>query len=215
MVKRVFQRAVCTQQLDGGLFADAGNAGNVVAGIAHQALEVGNLRRGNAEILAHPFRRIAHDFAHAALGIQHVGRLRDQLHGIAVARDQQRGNTGFLTAARKRTQNVIRFERRAGENADAHLLKALAHEVKLRNQLGRGRLSACLVFAVILMAEGRPVHIECHGEIARAFVAHDLEQHGKKAENGVCKDAVLVGKRRKRMKCAVHQAVAVNGDEGI
>ncbi len=65
------------------------------------------------------------------------------------------------------------------------------------------------------MAEGRPVQIERHRQIARLFVADDLEEHGKKTENGVGKDAVLVGKRRKGVKSAVHEAVAIDDDKGI
>ena len=57
--------------------------------------------------------------------------------------------------------------------------------------------------------------IERHRQIARLLVADDLEEHGKKAENGVGKHAVLVGKRRQGVEGAVHEAVAIHDDKGI
>ena len=215
MIQRVFQRAVSGKQLDRCLFADAGNAGNVVARVTHQALEIGNLRRGHAKIFQHLFGRIAHHVAHAAPGVKHIARLGDQLHGIAVARDQKRGNARFLAAAGKCAEDIVGLEGRAGQDFYAHFFQTFAHKVELRTQLRRGRLAARLVFAVILMAESRPVQIKRDRQIARLFVADDLKEHGKKAENGIGIDTVRVGERRKGVKSAVHEAVAIDNDKGV
>ena len=215
MIERVFQRAVGGQQPDRRFFTDAGNAGDVVACVAHQPLEIGNLRRGHAEILEHLFRRVAHHVAHAAPGVEHAARFGDELHGIAVARDEQGGNPRFLAAAGKCAEDIVGLEGRAGQNFYAHFFQTFAHKVELRTQLRRGRLAARLVFAVILMAESRPVQIKRDRQIARLFVADDLKEHGKKAENGIGIDAVRVGKRRKGVKSAVHEAVAIDNDKGV
>ena len=215
VVKGVFDRAVRAQELDGRLFADARHARDVVARVAHQALEIGDLRGRDAEILKHLFRRIAHHVAHTALGIEHVARFAHQLHGVAVAGDQQGVNARLLAAARHRAQDIVGFKGGAGQLPDAHGRQALAHQIKLRAQLGRGGLAAGLVFAVILMAEGRAVQVKGDGEIRRLFIADDLEQHGKKAEYGVGVDSVFIGKRRQGVKRAVHQAVAVHDHKGF
>ena len=213
VVEHVLQRPIGGKQLDSRLFADARHAGNVVAGVAHQSLEVGNLLRGDAKVLEHPLRRVAHDLAHAALGVEHAGGFADQLHGVAVARDQQGGNTRLLAAARHRAQDVVRLEAGAGELAYSHRRQAFAHQIKLRAQLRGGRLAPGLVFAVIGMAERRPVQVEGDRQIRGLLRLHDLEQHREKAKNGVGEHAVLVLQRRQRVKCAVHQAVAVDDDK--
>lgn len=139
--------------------------------------------------------------------------LRDQLHGVAVARDQQGVYACLLAPAGKCAQNVVGFKRGAGELAHAHGCQAFAHQVKLRDQLGRSGFAACFVFAVILVAERGAVHVKGDGQVLGPHVVHHLEQHGQEAKNGIGKHAVLIGERRKRMKSAVHQAVAINDDE--
>ena len=213
VVKRVFQRAEGVQQLHGGLFADARHAGNVVACVAHQALEVRNLLRHHAEILLDFVGRVAHHVGDAAPGVEHAGGLGDQLHGIAVAGDQQGADTRLLAAARHGAQNVVRLKRGAGQAADAHRVQALVQQIELRAQLRRGRLAARLVLGVIRVAERRAVHVKGDGQVLRLLVCDDLEQHAQEAEHGVGVDSIFIGKRRQRVERAVHQAVAVDDDK--
>ena len=215
MLQDRLQAAVLGEQLDGGFFADARNAGNVVAGIPHEALQVRNLLRGDAEVLQHLFRGVQDDLRDAALGVEHAGLLRHQLQGIPVPGDEQGGDAGFFAAPGHGAQDVIRLEGGAGELLHAHVGKAFANQGELGAQFRGHGLPGALVLRVLGVAERRPFHIEGHGQVVRMMVGYDLEQHGQKAENGIGEYAVLIGKGRQGMEGPVHEAVAVNDDKRI
>ena len=67
--ERAFEVAVLGDEAQGGLFAHAGHAGDVVRSIAHQPLDVDKLRGGNAVSLFYPRGGDALRFRNATLGI--------------------------------------------------------------------------------------------------------------------------------------------------
>ena len=107
MVERVFERAVLRDEFLRGLLADAGDAGDVVGGVAREAEDVGHLvaaldaplgqHLGHAE----DFRAVAH-----AAGAIDEDAFIHELAEILVGRDHVGGE--FFPA----------LERLAGERAD-------------------------------------------------------------------------------------------------
>ena len=67
--KHMLEVAVLGDEAQGGLFAHAGHAGDVVGSIAHQALDVDQLRGSDAVGLPHPRGGDALRLADAALGV--------------------------------------------------------------------------------------------------------------------------------------------------
>ena len=72
-------RAEFLDQLDGGLFADAANARDVVRDVAHQPLEIDRLDGLEAVALADPIGRVENRLRHAPLTRQHKDVLIDEL----------------------------------------------------------------------------------------------------------------------------------------
>ena len=84
------ERAVLRDQLPGGLVADAGDAGDVVRGVALQPDEVRDLVRPDAVARLDALRRVDLDVADAARRHHQADVVRDELERVAVGRDDAR-----------------------------------------------------------------------------------------------------------------------------
>ena len=88
MIQDLFQRAKLLQQLAGGFRADALDAGNVVARVAHQSEEVAHLLRPDAVFFYDLFRRVNRLMPHALA--QRDDLLRHELQQVFVRTDDDR-----------------------------------------------------------------------------------------------------------------------------
>ena len=123
-IQRALDGAVLRKQLHRRLLAHARHAGDVVRRVAHQPLEVGNLRGRDAERRQHRLRIELHRVGDAALGVQHVRLFAHQLHGVTVARHQQRTHAARLAQTADRAEHVVRLERGQLQLHDAHGVRA-------------------------------------------------------------------------------------------
>ena len=213
MCEHALHAAVFAQQLQRGLFAHARHAGDVVGSVAHEAFEVGHLRGSHAVLREHRGRVELDRIADAAAGIEHVRRIRHQLQSVAVAGDKHGGQPRLLAPACERAENIVRLERRHLDDRRAHRPKQLLHARKLRAQPFVGGLAGAFIGVVRQMAESGAVHVERHGEVARLVFPEHLQQHAGEAVNGVRRVALAVVQLGDGVKGAVHQAVAVDGNE--
>ena len=146
--ERAFEVAVLGDEAQGGLFAHAGHAGDVVRSIAHQPLDVDQLRGGNAVGLPHPRGGDALRLGDAALCVQYGSVVAGELEGIAVASDEQGFHAHLLALAGERAQYVVGLEAFALDDVQPHAFKQVADDGVLPAQfLGHG-LAARLVTGV-------------------------------------------------------------------
>ena len=212
MSQHVFQRAVFIQQLDGGFFAHAGNAGNVVAGVAHQALPVRYLFGGNAEGFLHARGIEQRAFRDALAGEQHLRPVADQLQRVPVASEQHAVQPVFTTFSGQRAQNVVSLIAFAGQHAQLHVAQYFLDQRELRPQFLRHGAAACLVIRVSGVAERGRGQVKGDGNIPRRHLLHGFEQHRQKTMGRVGIHAIRV-QQRHGVKSPVHQAVSVHGQQ--
>ena len=100
----LLERAVALDQLARGLVADAGNAGDVVGGVALQAVEVGDQLRRDAVAVDHRLAVVDLRLGDPARGRHHLDEAVgvDQLEGVAVAGDDHHRHRAARRAARAR-----------------------------------------------------------------------------------------------------------------
>ncbi len=87
--EHLLERAEALDQLAGGLLADPGDAGDVVRGVALQAVEVGDQLRRDAVAVDHGLAVVDLGLGDPARGRHHLHEalLVDQLEDVAVAGD--------------------------------------------------------------------------------------------------------------------------------
>ena len=165
----------------------AGHAGDVVAAVAHQSLQVDKLLRGNAPLHLHLCRGVPRGLGLSLHGLRQRNpdmRIR-QLQKVPVA-----GNDGHLMARclhalRHGAENVIRLIALQCQNGNVHALQQLLHQRHLLQQLRRHGLSRALVAVKHFVSEGRLRQIKGHRQVIRAFLLQHLQQNVHKAEDAV------------------------------
>ena len=210
--QRVFQRAIAGNEPDGGFFANAGDAGQIVARVAHQALDIDQAFRRNAIGFLDIFGRHAHDVRRAAARIQDGNALARELKRVPVSGHEHANVARLGNAAGNGAEHIVGLITVHRKNGHAHGLQNFAQDGKLHAQiLGRGR-AARLIIGVLRVPERRPVRIEGHGKVFRLLVAQRAQQHGKKAEYRVGGRSIGIhgGQRVKR---AVRDAVAIQQNQ--
>ena len=176
-VKHVFERAVFFDELLRGLFAHAGNAGNVVGSIAHQPLHVDELRGREIPAAADKIGRDALGVLDALLCVEY-GRVRaGELERVAVAGDDQAVDALLFALERERAQQIVGLVALQFDDAYVHFVQHIVDCGKLSAQfVGRGR-AAGLVGVIFDMTERRRVQIERHGAQVGLFVGDDAQEH--------------------------------------
>ena len=178
MGQHVLQRGVFIQQLQRRFFAHPRDAGDIVAGIAHQAFPVRHLFGGNTEKRLHAGCVKEGAFGDALAGEQHPGAIANKLQSVPVAGENHAIQPVFPAFAGKGAQNVVRLIALHGQNAQMHLRENFPDDAKLGPQLLRGGPAARLVIRISGMAEGGRMLVKGHGNIPRRKLLHRLEQHG-------------------------------------
>ena len=187
--------------------ADAGHAGDVVGSIAHQALDVDELRRLDAVFLADGGG--VHGKGLLVGGQQNGGGIVHQLQTVPVAGGQQGGAARSLAGGGQRAQNIVGLP--AGL-ADLHKAqvgqKFLQHRHLLGQLLGHA-VAGGLVAVVGVVAEGGRALVPGDGDSVRLVGRQQVEQDILEAVDGVGVAAVLGRQQLDAEKRAVDQAVAV------
>ena len=206
------QRAESLHQREGGLFADALHAGDVIRGIAHQALHLDKLLRRKAVFFLNGVLVHHHGLAapHHGSSQQYGGALAHQLQAVAVSGGKEAvvlpGGAGSSQCA----QNIVRFPALGGNGAVAKVCQQLLeHRHLLCQFLGHG-VAGGLVAIVHFMPEGGGFQVKSHGHLVRLALLEQGEQNVQKAIDGVGVTSVLGGQQLDAVKSAVGNAVAVN-----
>ena len=210
MLQHAVQRPVLGDELECRFFPDAGNAGDVVAAIAHEALHVGHLRGGEAIGIINALRVQQQAFGDALAGEDDFRLPAHQLQAVAVAREHIGVDAPFVGQACGGAQQVVRLI--ALQLADAHMhgFQHFPHQGQLGSKLLRHGLAGGLVPVVERVAEGGGVHIHHHAQPIRAVLAQRLDQHTEKAVYGVGIGSIRGGKERKGVKAPENQAIAIH-----
>ena len=210
MLQHAVQRAVFGDELERRLFPDAGNAGDVVARVAHEALHVGHLRRGKAIGVIDALRVQPQAFGDALAGEDDLRLPAYQLQAVAVAREHIGVDTPLVGQARGGAQQVVRLIALQLADAHVHGFQHLPHQGQLGPELLRHGLAGRLVPVVERVAEGGGVHVHHHAQPVRAVIAQRLDQHAEKAVHGVGIGSVRSGKERKGVKAPKNQAIPIH-----
>ena len=210
-VDEIAQRAVLADPLGRRLLADAGDAGQVVAGVAAQGGVVGVLRRRQVVLGLHLAGREAGHLADAALGVEHGDVVVDQLQRVAVAGADQHVHAGGGGLGGDGGDDVVGLEPLDHHRRDAQRVEDLADQRDLAAEVVGGLAAAGLVAGVGLAAERLARHVEGDGHVRGFLVAHQVDQHRGEPEDGV---GGLAGRRRhvdlaQRVERAIGQRVPV------
>ena len=208
----VFQRAEPLHKGEGGLFADAPHAGDVVGRIAHQALHLDELPRLDAVLFLDGGHIHGHGLAAAQRrgSQQHGGGLAYQLQAVAVSRGKEAVVLPGVTGSGQRAEDVVGLPAFGGDLPVAEVGQELLQHRHLLGQLVGHPVAGGLVAVVHLVAEGGGFEVERHGDLVRGALLEQGVQNIQKAENGVGIAAVLGGQQLDAEKGAVGDAVAVN-----
>ena len=207
-----FQRTEVLHEGEGGLFADAPHAWDIVGSIAHQALDLDELLGLDAVFFADGVHIHGHGLAAAQRcgGQQHRGGVAHQLQAVAVSRGKEAVVLPGRAGGGQRAQDVVGFPAFGGDDAIAQVREDLLQHRHLLGQLVRHTVAGGLVALVHLVAEGGGLQVKGHGHFVGLGLLQQGEHDIQKAENGVGITAVLGGQQLDAEKGTVGDAVAVN-----
>ena len=149
-----FKRAVLLEEFNGRFFADAGNAGQIIAGVAAKAFIVGNLRWRNAEFLRHCHLVHHHDVRHSGLEDVNGDIVVDELQKIAVLGVDDDLMTSFAGDLGSRPAHVIGFIAFLLVDKDSELSQEFAGQGHLDDEVGVSRLAVGFVFFIFVVSKG-------------------------------------------------------------
>ena len=183
--------AELSDELDGGLLADALHAGDVVDAVAHQREHVGDLRGLDTPTLA-DLRLVVDDLlAGAAEHRQHPDTRADKLQQILVAGDDDDLQIGKLERLlHDRGEHVVRLVAPHFEHGRAERVEQAAHVRELAHEVVRHRGARRLVLREQRVAERRARRIERDAEVVGLLFADQLPQHRAEDEHRVTRHAL-------------------------
>ena len=211
------ERAVLRDQLPCRLVADPGDARDVVARVALQADEVGNLLRGDAVARLDALGRVDVDVRDTARRHHQRDVLAAELERVAVGRDDARLQALGVRARGERRDHVVGLPALELQVPVSERLDDRPEVRELLPQQVRHRLAAFLVDDVRRLGCGRPMdraRVPGDGHALRPVVREQLEEHVREPEQRIRRLAVgrdeLLGQREEG---AIRQVVAVDDEE--
>ena len=206
------QAAELLNQGQGGFFADALDAGNIVRRVAHQALDVDELPGADPILGLH--RLGVHDPGLAVApgrgGQQDGGGIAHQLQVVPVSGGQVAGLPPLVTGGGQGAQNVVGLPALGRHQAVAQVGEKLAQKRHLGGQLLRHPVAGGLVAVVHLVAEGGGRQVKGDGHLVGLIGLGQGEQNVHKAIDGIGILPLFGGQHLDTEKSAVGDAVAVN-----
>ena len=181
-----------------GLGSDAGNSGNIVRVVSHEAEQVDDLVRPYAPFLLNfpgpdDFRIAA---APALAEREHLHVIREKLHHVLVAGDEKSLDSGAFGPGRQGGHQVVRLEAFHLDQGNLKRLHDAPYGRKLVDQVIRHLFARGLVFLVRLVAERRSGRVEQAGDVIRFFIAEDLQQSVGEAERPAGVDSLGIDQGR-------------------
>ena len=159
--------AELADELERRLFADAGDAGDVIGRIAHEGLHIDDLGRRIAVFGFHDSWRNSQHVGDPFLGQIDRHVVCDQLQGVAVARDDGDGIAISCRAAGQGTDDVVPFIAFLFEDANTQAGQDFTDQGELGPQVIWGRLASSLVAVKQVVAEGMLALVEGDGDVLR------------------------------------------------
>ncbi len=187
-----------SEEIGRGFGADAGHAGDVVAGVARQGEEVAHLARRNPELLAYLARSV-HPVSHRVPQDDAVVAVVDELHQVLVGADDDHPPALGQRPRRHRGDEIVGLEAFSRETRDVPGAHDLLDARHLLRQIRRRRRARRLVPHVDGVAERRPAGVHRHDEEVRPALGHDLLQHVHRPEHGVGRLSSRAREGRKRV----------------
>ncbi len=213
MREDLLKRAEARDEFGRRLLADAWDARDVVAGIAPEGAEIGELAGAEAVSLLDGLFVVHLCVGDAAPGDHDGDAVGDELEFVEVARHDQHSLSRALGLGRQGADDVVGLIALLAVRGDVHRLQYLASHVELGGELVGHGPPGGLVVLEDLVAEGGPGEVEGDADHLRPLFVEDLEEHGGEAIGRVGNLAGRVGEGREREEGAIEQAVAVDEDE--
>jgi hypothetical protein len=188
--QKAIEAAVMRDQIDRALLADARNASHVVARIAHECEYVDDLRRLHAKLLDDPsFIEPRSVLARVVNGDRVVA---NELKEVLVDRNDRHLVACRGRPRRDRSEHIVGFVARHGEDWDAHRLTRLVDPIDLLDQIVWHLRAVGLVIGHDLVAERGAGQVERGSDMGRVVIGEELSQHRDKNVDGVRRTALLV-----------------------
>ena len=178
--------AVRRDELGRRLLADAGDAGEVVGGVAAQGGVLEVLGRRDAGALLDAGLVVEGVVGHPASVVEDPDvRVLDELVAVTVAGDDEDVVTAIAGLGGERGDDVVGLEARRLEHRDVEDLDHLADQADLLAEDVGCLAPVGLVGGQRLVAEGRLGPVERDREMVGLVVADQVHQHRGEAEDGV------------------------------
>ena len=205
------QALEAADEVQGGLFAHAGHAGDVVGGVAHQALHLDELFGLHAVFflhggLVHHHRLAA---AHPGGGQQHRHVPVHQLQAVPVAGGDEAVVPPGRGGGGEGAQQVVRFVAFQADHGKAQVRQQLFQHRHLVRQLLGHAVAGGLVAVEHLVAEGGGLQVKGHRHLVGVVVPQKVQQNVHEAVYGVGVAPIFCGEQLDAVKGAVGNAVAV------
>ena len=193
------------------LFPHAGNAGDVVARVAHQGLEVDDVGGGKAVAFLKALGRhvLRRGLAHARRDELDGRVLGDELQGVLISCGDDAVPAFFFALARDRADEVVRFKAHELVAGNVHRVEHLFEYGHLHGKLFGHGVARGLVALVFQVTEGRLAAVKGDAERLGLFFIKKAREHREKAEDRVGEKPVARGERTDAVIGAVDDGVAV------
>ena len=212
MAVHVVDAAVGLHQPHGGLFADTGHAGDIVAGVPRQSLQVDHVDGVEAVLLAEAVLGDAAGGVALAAEEPDAGVGRDELEAVPVAGGDHALPALRLAPAADGADEVVRLVAGQLVAGDGHGGQHLLQRQHLLRQLVGHPLAVRLIGGIRRVAERRLPPVKGDAHRLRLFVVQQPLEHGDEAENGVGIQPLPGGQQTRfahAVEGAVDDAVAV------
>ena len=210
------ERAVLHDEGGRLLGADAGNAGDVVGGVALETVEVGHELGPDAVIeVVHALGGHDRDVGDALLGRDDLHVVGGQLVHVSVAREEEHLVALVLAATRERAENVIALPALALAHGHVERAEKVLHHGELLVEFGVHGRALRLVLREHLHADERLALVEGADHAIGLERLHELDEHVEEAEERIGRTPVRCAHGlHDRVVGAVHEGVAVDDGYG-
>ena len=206
------QRAEVLHKGEGAFFTNALYAGDVVRGVAHQALHLNELLWRDAVFLADGIHIHGHGLAAPQGGgcQQYGGGVADQLQAVPVSCGEEAVVLPGSAGGCQRAENVVRLPAFGGDDAVAKVAQNLFQHRHLLRQLFGHAVAGSLVAFIHFVTERGGFQVKSHSHLVGFALSEQGVQDIQKTKNGVGIAAVLGGQQLDAKKSTVGDAVAVD-----
>ena len=196
-------------------FANAGHAGNVIGGIAHQGLDLDHFPGRHAVLFANGggVHYLINGALRGSLGQDDADLIGDELERDPVAGTDKDGIAVLLPLPGQAAQDIIRLVALHLQDGVAQKPQHFLHQRHLLAQFLRHTLAGALVLFVHFVPEGGCVQIKGKGDHIRLLFLDELINNIEKAVNSIGIGALPGGEQPHAVKGTVDDAVGIKGKD--